>query len=66
MDRSGEATRSCLSSQLMGIVILKFLKTHTAPTKNNSVLEIDEMICKQLPFQTEHTASLLPRSCSRL
>jgi len=33
MDRSGKVSRSCLSSQLTGIVTLQFLKTRTAPQK---------------------------------
>jgi hypothetical protein len=58
MGRSVGVTRSSLSSKLMGIVALKFLNTHTAATKYNSVLEIDEIICKHLTLQTELAANL--------
>jgi len=64
MDRSGEVSRSCLSSHFMGIVTSQFWKIRTAPTKNIDLLEIDKMICKQLPVQTELAAKSLPRSGS--
>jgi hypothetical protein len=64
MDRSGEVSRSCLSSHFMGIVTSQFWKICTAPTKNIDLLEIDKIICKQLPVQTELAAKLLLRSGS--
>jgi len=65
MDRSGEVSRFCLSSQLMGTFALQFLKTRPAPQKNISLLEIDGMVCKQIPVQTELAAKLLPHSGNR-
>jgi len=67
MDRSGEVSRFCLSSQLMGTVTLQFLKTRPVPhtQKKISLLEIDGTICKQIQVQTELAAKLLPHSGNR-
>jgi hypothetical protein len=65
MDCSRESQPLMLIISAYGNSYVKVLENSYSPTKNISLLEIGEMIRKQLPVQTELAAHLLPRSGSK-